>query len=380
MKRLEYCGHLVNLRSTTLDFKTGRTEKKPQEEWHIFENRHEPIISEEVFNTVQKLRETPRRIDKIGTANPLTGLLWCSDCGQKLYNYRRSEPRTAGEKKIIDVYNCSTYKIGKKDFKSKEETCTVHHLSTENARKIILDVLRKTSAYVNAHENEFLEKVRASLTIKQTDIITSHKKTISKNEKRLAELSKIFNALYEDKVLGRISEERFAEMTGNYEQELSVLKKENIKLQAIVDKADTDTDNTEKFLTLIRKYTNFDELTTPMINEFVDKLIVHEAEWSEGFNERGRPMGVRTQQVDVYLKYIGNFEVPDMRTAEEIKAERIVAEKLEAKRKYDREVMRRHAERKRAAKSAPPPEIVPPIIKKPKAPSQKKKSTKAVSA
>jgi hypothetical protein len=227
LSTLAYCGHIVNLRMTTVDFKSGRTEEKPQEEWLIFENRHEAIIEQEIFDTVQKLRKTPRRIDKLGYANPLTGLLWCSDCGAKLYNYRRSEPRKATEKKIIDVYHCSTYKIGKKDF---QDTCTVHHINTEDARDIILDVLQKTNEYIRTHENEFMEQLREYSAVNQIETATAHKQQIAKNEKRITDLNKIFNSLYEDKALGAISAERFSEMTATYEQELAAAKSQNAEL------------------------------------------------------------------------------------------------------------------------------------------------------
>jgi hypothetical protein len=349
LSTLAYCGHLVNLRMTTVDFKSGKTIEKPKDEWVIFENRHEAIISQEVFDTVQKLRKTPRRIDKLGYANPLTGLLWCADCGAKLYNYRRSEPRKPTETKLIDVYQCSTYKVGKKDF---QDTCTVHHISTEMAHEIILDVLRKTSGYIQAHEDTFVEQFRNSSTVKQGETAKSHKKLIAKNDKRIADLNKIFQSLYEDKALGEISAERFEEMTAAYEQESNELKAKNAELQAEIDEFTANDDKVDKFLALVRRYTRFEELTPAMINEFVDKIIVYEGEWSEGFNkENGRPMGTRSQRVDVYLKYIGNFNVPDMRTEEEIEAERIAAEKLEAKRAYNREYMRKKNAEKRAAEA-----------------------------
>ena len=344
LETLAYCGHLVNLRMTTVDFKTGKSIEKPQDEWLIFENHHEAIISQEVFDTVQKLRETKRRFDTLGYANPLTGLLWCADCGEKLYNYRRTEPRKATEKYLIDVYQCSTYKIGKSRFR---DSCSVHHLSTADARVIILETIRKASDYIREHENEFIEKLRESSTLMQEETSKAHKKQISQNEKRINDLTKIFNALYEDKALGDISAERFAEMTTNYEQELSVLKLQSVKLQSELDEFCKENNRTEKFLELIRKYTDFTELTTPMLNEFVDKIIVHEAVWSEGRAENGRLRGTRTQQVDVYLKYIGNFQVPDMRSPEEIKAELMAAKKLDAKRKYNREVTRRCMSRKK---------------------------------
>ena len=200
LSTLAYCGHIVNLRMTTVDFKSGRTETKPQEEWLIFENRHEPIIEQEVFDTVQKLRQTPRRIDKLGYANPLTGLLFCADCGAKLYNYRATRPRKTKESQILDTYQCSTYKIGKKDFK---DTCTVHHITTEDVRDIILDVLKKTNEYILTHENEFVVQLRDYSALNQIETTTAHKERMTKNEKRITELNRIFNALYEDKALGQ---------------------------------------------------------------------------------------------------------------------------------------------------------------------------------
>ena len=349
LRTLEYCGHLVNLRTTTTDFKSRKSKVKPQDEWLIFENHHEAIIKQEVFDTVQKLRETVRRIDTLGYANPLTGLLWCADCGEKLYNYRRSQPRKPMENKLIDVYQCSTYKLGKNRHNT---ACTVHHISTVDARDIILDALRKTSGYALAHESEFVEQLRATSKAKQGETAAANKKQIAKNDKRIADLNKIFQSLYEDKALGKIAHERFDEMTATYEQERTTLKTQNAKLQSDLDEFNTEKDKTDKFLALIRKYMHFEELTTPMLNEFIDKIIVHECEWSEGFAANGRPLGTRTQRVDIYFKYIGNYTAPDMRTQEEIEAERIAAEKLEQKRKYGREYMRKKHAEKRAAKIA----------------------------
>jgi len=350
LRTLAYCGHLVNLRMATVDFKTGKTAEKPKDEWVIFENRHEAIISQEVFDTVQKLRQTPCRIDKLGYANPLTGLLWCADYGAKLYNYRRSEPRKPTETKLIDVYQCSTYKIGKKDF---QDTCTVHHISTEMAHDIILDILKRTSGYIQAHEDKFVEMFRNTSAEKQDETARSYKKLITKNEKRISDLNRIFQSLYEDKALGKLAAERFDEMIAAYEKELGELKAKNTELQAEIDEFTADNDKVDKFLALVRRYTRFEELTPAMINEFVDKIIVYEGEWSEGFNkENGRPMGTRSQRVDVYLKYIGNFNVPDIRTEEEIEAERKAAEKLEKKRKHGREYMRKRMAEKRATEAS----------------------------
>lgn len=228
---------------------------------------------------------------------------------------------------------------------------------------------------ISTHENEFLEKLREFSATSQNEIALSNKKQIADNEKRIADLNRIFNALYEDKALGEISAERFIEMSAVYEHESKDLKAKTAKLKSEIEEFNTDNDKANKFLELVRKYTQFEELTTAMINEFVDKIIVYEGEWSEGYNkDNGRPMGTRSQKVDVYLKYIGKFEVPDMRTAEEIEAERIAAEKLEQKRKYGREYARKKQAEKVAAKAALTEKQTAQIIK-PEKPQQPKSKT-----
>jgi DNA invertase Pin-like site-specific DNA recombinase len=347
--KMQYAGYMVNLKYTSPSFKSKKKIVKPQEDWIIFPDAHPAIIDQETFDTVQKLRETPRRIDTLGEANPLTGLLWCADCGEKLYNHRKSKTEKPTHKKLRNDYHCKTYKLSNYKFDNK---CSPHHISTEAVRTIILDVLKKTSGYIQNHEEEFVEQLRATSNIKREEIAKAHKKQIAKNEKRIADLDKIFRSLYEDKALEKITEEMFEEMTSGYTQEKEEIKTANEKLQAELDEFTADNDKAENFLALVRKYTSFEELTTPMLNSFVEKVIVHECEWSDGNTGiGGRPRGSRSQQVDVYLKYIGNFDVPDMRTPEEIEADRIAEEKLEAKRAYHRQKTQNWVDKKRAAEA-----------------------------
>jgi len=356
LERLEYAGHTVNFRSRRESFKDKRTTKLPQEEWLIFENTHPKIISQEVFDTVQKLRGTPRRIDRYGEANPLTGLLFCKDCGAKLYNKRNSKPtihkRNGNiayvERRPQDIYQCSAWKLNNTKFNS---VCTAHHIQTKAVREIILDILKKTSGYVREHEAQFVEAVRESSAIKQGETAKSHKKQIAKNQRRISELDKLIISIYEDKVKGLLPEERFTVMAENYEQEQVELKQQTSELQIDLEAFNADSVNVSQFIELVRRYTRFEELTPAMINEFVDKVIVHEGVWSEN---DGKNRGSRTQEVDVYLKYIGKFDVPDMRTAEEIETERIAFEKAEQKRKYKREHQRKKAAEKRAALNPKP--------------------------
>ena len=346
----QYIGDTVNLRTMVENFKSKKVKKCPEDEWLIFPGTHEAIVSQETWELVQKLRETPRRIDHLGEANPLTGLRYCSQCGAKLYNHRKAHPEKPTHTKLTDVYCCSTFKLSNSKFDTQ---CTPHHISTESVRNIILEVLRKTSGYVREHEADFVKKVREFTTVREGETAKSYKKQINKNEHRIDEIEKVYRSLYEDKALGKISEEMFSEMTGGYERERNELREKTDALQAELGAFTADSMRADKFIELVRRYTSFEELTPAMLNEFIDKVVVHEGKWSEGVGENGRPRGSRTQRVDVFLKYIGGFDVPDMRSPEQIEADRIAEEKIEKRRAYHREKTRRWAERKRAAEAEP---------------------------
>ncbi|MCL1795062.1 MAG: recombinase family protein, partial [Oscillospiraceae bacterium] len=332
LSKEEYLGHVVNFRSSKKSFKSKKQTFHDKKDWLIFENVHEPIVTKEEWELAQKLTKTKRRQTKNGEVNPLTGLVFCADCGAKMYYTAGKNPH----KPSNDRYECSTYSFGQKKFM---QPCRTHSIAIKPLREILLDALRKTASYVQQNEDEFIKTVRENSYFIQGETLKTHTKKIIKNERRITELDKLFTSLYEDKVKGVITEERFTQMSADFEQEQSMLRDENIILQTEIDAFNEDNERADKFVSLVRRYTRFEELTAPIINEFIDKVIVHEAEWSEQ-TETQRRKGTRFQQVDVYLKYIGNFDAPDTRTAEEVEAERIAEEKLEKRRKYNRERMR----------------------------------------
>ena len=253
------------------------------------------------------------------------------------------------QKKLLDVYHCSTYKLA---VTRHITLCTSHHISSEAVNEIILDAIRQTCGYVKEYESLFMEQLRESTAIKQSETAKAHKKQITKNERRLIEIDRIYKSLYEDKALGKIEENIFEQMADGYQQERDELSVKIKTMQLELDAFNEDNTRADKFLEIVQRYTNFETLTPAMLNEFVDKVIVHEGEWSEGNTGiNGRPRGVRSQQVDVYLKHIGSFAVPDMRTPEQIEADRIADEELEARRTYYREKTRRSLERKRNQES-----------------------------
>jgi hypothetical protein len=341
LSKPEYAGHTENFRSSSVSFKTKKRKKNAQEEWQIFHNTHEAIITQETWDLVQKLRQTVRRRDTTGVANPLTGLVFCSDCGARMYNHRG--------RNTDDGYTCSTHTLG---YQNYSKQCSGHYISTKALQDIILDILRRTSCYVRENESEFVNLIREKSAIKQDETAKAYKKQIAKYERRIAELEKIFRGLYEDKILGRLSPERFDEMSAGYEQEQTNLRTKTAEMRSELDTWSADGENADKFIELVYRYTRFEELTNSMINEFIDKIVVYEAVWSEQ-NELNSNKGTRRQKIEIFLKYIGNFDVPDMRSAEEIEAERIAEERRERTRQQKRDYNRRKAAEKRAAEITP---------------------------
>jgi len=354
LARPEYAGHTINFRTKKSSFKAMKSKKASPDEWQVIEHTHEAVVPQETWDLAQKLRQTIRRTDTVGEANPLTGLVYCSDCGAKMYNKRNSchTMRTSTitgkqyQRAPSDSYSCSTCTLSRQTY-AKE--CTEHHIMTSAIRGIILDVLKRTTGYARDHEEEFAERIRESSALKQGETIKTHTRQIAKNERRISELDKVYRNLYEDKVNGRINVERFTLMSAGYELEQDELKGQNKALQAEIDMFNADSEKADKFIALVRRFTRFEELTNAMINEFVDKIVVHEGVWSE---KTENYKGTRTQQVDVYLKYIADFNVPDSRTTEEIEAERVAEEKNERLRTQKRECERKRRERIRAEKAA----------------------------
>ena len=244
----------------------------------------------------------------------------------------------------------SGYTQGRQKF--ADEHCTPHYVTTAAIRELLLDILRKTGGYVREHETEFAEKIRESSAISQGETVKEHARQIAKNERRIAEIERVCKSLYEDKVFGKIDEEFFNQMSEEYQRERADLRTKNDTLQTEIDTFKSDSERAGNFIALVRRYTRFEELTNAMIHEFVEKIVIYESVWSEQ-TESERRKGTRTQQIDIYLKYIGKYAAPDTRSQEEIEAERIAEEKLQRKRAQKRDSERRRREKKRTEETVP---------------------------
>jgi hypothetical protein len=297
----EYAGHTVNLRTAKEHFKDKKTTWKPKDEWLIFENTHEAIVEQGIWDAAQKARTVKRRTDTIGEANPLTGFLYCSDCGRRLYNHRVNACQTTNRRngKTItqaakNVYTCPTYYIHRHD-------CTMHYISTAAVSALILETIKRATAYARNNEAEFVEMIREASAVRQGETAKSHKKQIAKNEKRIAELDALFRKTYEDFAAGRLTEKRFGQLSGGYETEQAELERRTAEMKSELERFDADGLRADRFLELAKRYTEFSELTAPMLHAFVEKVVVHEAD---------RSSGKRTQEVEIFLNFIGKFDAP----------------------------------------------------------------------
>lgn len=320
LKRPEYIGHTVNFRTHKVSYKDKNAVANDPKDWMIFENTHEAIVDQETWDLAQKLLETPRRIDSVGAPNPLTGLLFCADCGAKMYNHRGKAKEN--QKRPLDFYTCSAYSFARQ---RRKEACSVHYIRTEALRTLILDTIRTASTYAISNQEDFLAQVRAASQIRQEEAAKDTKRKLIKDRKRIDELEAIIKKLYESYAVGRISDERFDILMPEYENEQKELRAAVSEAEQQLAVFAEDTAHADQFIEVAKRYTDFSELTTPMLNEFIDKVLIHEAEYIDG---------ERTQEIEIYLKFIGRFDLP----APEPTLEEVQKEEANSKRR------RRHRE------------------------------------
>jgi len=338
LSKQEYMGHTVNFRSYKESYKDKYPTKKPQEDWVIFENTHEAIIDPETWQLAQKLQKTRRRIDTTGSANPLTGLLFCADCGAKMHNHRgRRNPRLPDEGRDPvtglyprDHYSCSSYNLAAQRFRAE---CSLHYINTKDVRMQIQERLLSVCGFARRKEEAFVEQVRIAAQVQQAEAIREIRKSMQQHTNRCREIDKYIKHLYEDNVNGKITDKRFKILTNDYEAEQADLEARMVSDQEALDAYEEYTVRVDQFLRLVKKYPDLSVLTPEIINEFVDKILVHEPDYSAGG---------RQQKIEIYLNYIGQFTVAEPPISDEELA------KLEKRQRYlarKRENMRRYRER-----------------------------------
>lgn len=290
LNRVEYMGHTVNFKTEKISFRDKRRVATPKESWMIFENTQEAVIDEETWSTAQRLRKTARRPGNLGAANPLTGVLYCGDCGAKMYNDRapiRDRQR--------DDYICSSYRKHTTD-------CTMHFIRTAVVKELILSALRSVSEYARSHRAEFEKLVMETSAEQQNQAIREKRKMLFEQQRRATELDALLRRIYEDNVSGKLSDRRYEKLSEQYEAEQITLEQSIEALRKETGLLCEQSDKVDRFMSIVDRYTCFDELTTPMLNEFVEKVVVYE-------RDRSNPRK-HTQRVDIYFNFIGMVELP----------------------------------------------------------------------
>ena len=290
LDRQEYIGDTVNFRSTQRSFKDHTKIDIPRENWKIFKNHHEPIIDDETWNTVQRIRQNKRRPTKTGKQSIFAGHLFCKDCGAKLY-YCTSNKFTPNK----DFYRCSNYK------NNSTKSCTSHNIKDYVLRELVLDNIKKAISYVSSFEDLFIQnKLDASLE-EQQKIFNTNKKLLSQYEKRVNDIDSLIQHIYEDNISGKITDDRFATLSLNYEKEQKELKEKINKLTIAIDENKQEEIDLTTFIGKVRKYINIKELTPEIINELIDKILVY---------QQTKLDGKRYQQIDIYYAGVGIISIP----------------------------------------------------------------------
>lgn len=294
LDKQEYCGDTVNFRTTSKSFKLKKRVDRPQEDWHIFPNTHPAIIDQETFALVRELRQHRRRPTKSGIVSMFSGLLYCADCGEKLYysvtgNYKREQA----------YFFCSSYR-------KNSEVCSAHYIREKVVEQLVLESMQRVLWYVQSYEKLFAQRQLEEFGEKQKKELAEKRRELDKAKLRVREIDGIIQKLYEDNATGKISDERFATMSVSLENEQSELKDRIPALENELENAKIKTEGLQRFIDKAKQVTRLESLTPELVHEFIEKIVVSAPEYKDG---------KRYQKVAIYYNGVGIVREP---TAEEM--------------------------------------------------------------
>ena len=317
LEKPEYMGDTVNFRTKKLSYKDKTAVKNDSDEIVVFTDTHEAIIDRKTWYMVQELRKTKRRIKTEGESNPFVGKIFCADCGGKMHY--RNEGKRAGRnwrglpdgsvRTTPACYNCGNYN---NSHDQSEKVCCSHNIQAKVVDQLVLETIQYACKSVRMDERAFVESIRSASEIREQSEAKKLKAALKHQEKRYAELDILLKKVYEDNALGRLPDKRYEMLSAGYEKEQAELEQSIKACREQLTQYDEDTDRTEEFLALVHKYTDITELTPVIINEFVDKILVHKAEKIDG---------ERVMEIEIYLNFIGKVELPAQELTEEELAE-----------------------------------------------------------
>ena len=289
LDRQEYIGDTVNFKCTTRSYKDKTKIRLPKEDRKVFKNTHEPIIDEYTWNIAKQLRNNRKKPTRSGKKSIFSGLLFCNDCGKKMYFQSPVK-----DLKNKDHYRCSSYK-------HDTSLCTSHYISDKILQVIVLENIQRVISYIKSYEDLFIQEQLAKSAQDEIKKISINKKELEKAKSRIIEIDNLFMHIYEDNVSGKISNDRFRNLSFNYDKEQQELK---IKIEQL----SKDIENTEKkdtditqFISNVKKYTEITELTPEILNELIEKILVHQTEKIDG---------KKVQEIDIHYRGVGIISFP----------------------------------------------------------------------
>lgn len=287
LDRMDYLGHTVNFKTHVKSYKVHKTVYNSPDQWKVFEGTHEAIIDKETFEIVQKIRAGKRRPTRMGEMPMFSGLLYCADCGRKLSFHRKAD-----EPADKHHYLCENYR-------SNTANCTMHYIRNVVVERIVFENLKEVIQYVSNYEDEFVRMVMDADVRQKNRELAQKKKRLAELQKRIGELDTIFQRIYEDNIIGKLSDERFMKMSKGYEEEQRTLQAEADNIQNELQQEEKKSVDVKRFLAVVKKYTDLTELTPEILREFVDKIIVHAPDKSSGR---------RLQEIEIIYNHIGEFD------------------------------------------------------------------------
>lgn len=296
LDKQEYCGDTVNFRTTSKSFKLKKRLERPQDEWQIFENTHPAIVDRETFALVQELRKHRRRPTKSGIVSMFSGLLYCADCGEKLYysvtnNYKREQA----------YFFCSSYR-------KNSDICSAHYIREKVIEKLVLESMQRVLWYVQSYEKLFAQKQLENFGEQKKKELTEKRRELEKAKRRIREIDTVIQKLYEDNATGKVSYDRFATMSMSLETEQEELKTKVPELETELENAKIATEGLQRFIEKAKKVTQLTELTPELVHEFIQKIVVGKPEYKDG---------KRYQSVEIHYNGVGIIREPSPEEMEE---------------------------------------------------------------
>ena len=299
LTRKEYLGHTITGKTYKVSYKSKKTKKNPEEKRYFFPNTHEPLIDEETFELAQKRIATRQRPTKVDEIDLFSGLLFCGDCGYKMYAVRG-----AGTLERKHAYTCGNYRNRARN----DMLCTTHYIRKSVLKELVLADLQRVTSYVKEHEQEFIQTANECSAKAVQKTLTQQRKELDKAQNRINELNILFRKLYEDNISGKLSDERFIKLSRDYEQEQAQLKTVVETLGREVKQQEQKKTNVRKFISVVKKYTDMTQLDATILREFVEQIRVSDTYTTDEQQKR-----VKVREIEIVYNFIGAFDFEEAR-------------------------------------------------------------------